>query len=61
MKGDVMEVFELSDSMERLGITRSEVAREAGRSLEALPGDPLVMRKHFSEAKRQTRLRKRGS
>ena len=28
-----MDVFTLSDSMERLGITRSEVAREAGRSL----------------------------
>ena len=28
-----MDVFTLSDSMERLGITRTEVAREAGRSL----------------------------
>ena len=28
-----MDVFALSDSMERLGITRSEVAREAGRTL----------------------------
>ena len=28
-----MDVFGLSDSMERLGITRSEVAREAGRTL----------------------------
>lgn len=28
-----MDVFELSDQMERLGITRSELAREAGRSL----------------------------
>ena len=28
-----MNVFGLSDQMERLGITRSEVAREAGRSL----------------------------
>ena len=28
-----MDVFGLSDSMERLGITRTELAREAGRSL----------------------------
>jgi hypothetical protein len=28
-----MDVFVLSDKMESVGITRSEVAREAGRSL----------------------------